>query len=62
MNFPKWTLLLLLVILPGMVTGCSEAGPKRYDVSGTASFDGMAIERGGSASRRLIASNRLRAV
>jgi hypothetical protein len=38
---------VLLLCVVGLVAGCGgEKGAKKYDVSGTASFDGVPIEKG----------------
>lgn len=45
MLFTRLVVVLLVgVLLP--VAGCRDQGPQRYEVSGTASFDGVPIERG----------------
>jgi hypothetical protein len=42
----RLTLVLLLCVV-GLVAGCGgDKGPKKYDVSGMASFDGVPIEKG----------------
>lgn len=37
---------LLLGAMVCLLGGCGESGPRRYDISGTASFDGVPIEKG----------------
>ncbi|HTN76542.1 MAG TPA: hypothetical protein VL096_14885 [Pirellulaceae bacterium] len=43
LRMPLW---LMICFVACLLSGCGEKGPKLYDISGTASYDGVPIEKG----------------